>query len=563
MDGYDDEPSGLGVPPYLDIYARYTAGAVLELYPYCEVLYFTVDEVRADLKFFLKAAAKAQLTVFLAGVCVPGKYLGGEPVRLNELKLWPRMITGTKVLGGPVAKFGFGVEGGKVATLPEELREEFDLIITGDVEAVVHNLLENRLRVDRVDPEAKIEDLHQVREIAIRGARLVKDHPCYGSNLICEIETYRGCPRFLVGGCSFCIEPLYGEPRFRPVNDIAEEVAALHYAGVKHFRLGRQPDLLCYMAKGVGEVEFPKPKPSVLNELFEKIRRAAPTLQTLHIDNVNPGTIAHHPEESKEACKIIVKYHTSGDVAALGIESADPEVVKANNLKVTPDEAMKAIEVINQVGGQRGDNGLPHLLPGVNFVHGLIGERSETYELNLEFMRTVLERGLLVRRINIRQVMVFPGTRMWDVGNRIIKRHKHLFKAYKERMRRTVDLPMIRKVVPKWIVLRRAYIEAYEKPFTYARQPGSYPILICCHDKIPLGRYMDFMVVDHGYRSVTAIPIPLNINNSDITLLKSIPGIGDKKAARLTLHRPFKRLREVEEILGTDIYTRIKEYVVL
>jgi len=27
VDGYTDEPAGLGVPPYLDVYARYAAGA--------------------------------------------------------------------------------------------------------------------------------------------------------------------------------------------------------------------------------------------------------------------------------------------------------------------------------------------------------------------------------------------------------------------------------------------------------------------------------------------------------------------------------------------------------
>ena len=68
------------------------------------------------------------------------------------------------------------------------------------------------------------------------------------------------------------------------------------HAGARHFRLGRQPDLLAYQA---GSGEYPVPHPDVLRTLFAGIREAAPGPQTLHIDNINPGTIARHPEESR------------------------------------------------------------------------------------------------------------------------------------------------------------------------------------------------------------------------------------------------------------------------
>ncbi len=550
VDGYSDEPSGLGVPPYLDVYARYVAGAAWEHDPYSEVFYLTIDQVREKPDLYVKTASKADLLVFLAGVCVPGKYLGGEPIKLAELRRYPLMVEGpVKVLGGPAAKFGIGVEGGRVAKLPSEVANSFDLVVNGDIEVVVSDLLRERLNVEAVDPSRARRSFKEVEGKAVRGAKVVKQHPCYGRNLIVELETYRGCPRFLVGGCSFCIEPLYGPPDFRKPEDVAAEVAALYSEGVDRFRVGRQPDLLCYMAIGVGEQEYPKPNLNAIEKLFRGIRASAPLLETLHIDNVNPGTIAHHPEEAAEALKIVVKYHTPGDVAAMGVESVDPNVMKANNLKVEAEEALRAVELVNRIGAQRGYNGLPHLLPGINFVYGLIGETKETFELNLEFMKEVLRRNLLVRRINLRQVMAFPGTKMWDVGDSIIRRHKAFFKAHKTRMRSEVDQPMLMKLMPRWTILRGAYTEAYGKGLTYARQPGSYPILVCCRSKLNLGLYLDFVVVDYGHRSVTAVPYPIDLNTANRRLLESIPGVGERRAARIMNARPFRRLDEVFKAL--------------
>jgi len=130
------------------------------------------------------------------------------------------------------------------------------------------------------------------------------------------------------------------------------------------------------------------------------------------MDNANPVTLSKYPDESRHIAEIIVKYHTSGDVAALGMESADPDVISANDLKATPDEVFEAIKLLNEAGARPGASGLPELLPGINFVHGLKGETKKTFELNFEFLKKVLDNGLMVRRVNIRQVMTFAGTAM-------------------------------------------------------------------------------------------------------------------------------------------------------
>ena len=527
LDGYVDEPACLGVPPYMAPYPRYVAGALPG-----EVLYYTIDQLRKDAAI-LETMNKSDLVVIIAGVTVPGKYLGGTPATLPELERYMSRVKTTRILGGPISMFGPGTEGGKMA---HKIKSSplFDVIATGDVEAVVAGYVSEGLSVDRTLRRTSKE----IAEWAIKGARIVPMHPDFPYTML-EMETYRGCFR---GTCSFCTERFYGRPDFRPIRDVVQEAGALYSYGVRHFRLGRQPDLLTYMSKG--DEEFPRPNPEAIEKLYTGIRNVAPELNVLHLDNVNPGTISHYPEESREALKAVVKYHTSGDVAAFGMESADPVVIKANDLKAMPEEVLEAIRIVNEVGGARGASGLPELLPGLNFVHGLIGETKATFKLNYEFLQSLLEKNLLVRRINIRQVMPFEGTCMADVGDRIAKKHKGIFHAYKEKIRRDIDAEMLKRVAPSGIVLTDVRMELHESGLTFGRQIATYPILAGIPLELPLRTFYSVKVVDHGFRSVTAVPYPLDINNATPKMLESLPGVGKKRASTILKNRPFHSAEE-------------------
>jgi len=523
LDGYVDEPACLGVPPYMAPYPRYVAGALP-----CEVLYYTIDQLRAD-RSILDVMNRSDLVVVIAGVTVPGKYLGGTPATLNELEKFMSVVKTTKILGGPVSMFGAGVEGGKTATRVKASRS-FDIMATGDLEAVVAGYVREG---KAVDPGLR-RTARDVASWAVSGARIVPQHPDFPYTMM-ELETYRGCFR---GNCSFCTERFYGRPDFRSVPDIAAEVSALYDQGIRHFRLGRQPDLLAYGATGDGE--FPKPNPEAIASLYKGIRNAAPQLKVLHMDNANPGTIARHPEESREVLKTIVKYHTSGDVAAFGMESADPQVIRQNNLKAQPEEVREAIRIVNEVGGRRGDSGLPELLPGLNFVYGLIGETKETFRLNYDFLESLLADGLLVRRINVRQVMPFEGTSMGDVGDKIAGKHKGLFHAHKNKVREHIDFEMLRRVAPVGTVLRDVRMELREGNLTFGRQIATYPLLAGVAADLPLRSFADVKVVGHGYRSITAIPYPLDVNGAPVKTLENLPGVGRSRATAIVRGRPYR-----------------------
>ncbi|PKL58712.1 MAG: radical SAM protein, partial [Methanomicrobiales archaeon HGW-Methanomicrobiales-4] len=492
-DGYVDEPACLGVPPYISPYIRTVAG-VLTSHQY-SVRYCTIDQIRND-HTFLISAGKADLVVMIAGVTVPGKYLGGSPATYSDIRQVGSSLSGpVTLLGGPIL-FGSSTGGGVRAVRQEEFG--FDHLLQGSPARALNEFLCGRSTQVPLPHSYKDED-----PWGIAGAGIVTQHPLY-PYVLCELETARGCPHSATGGCSFCTEPFYGEPVYRSVDGIGDEVAALYQSGVRHFRLGRQPDLLTYQA---GSGEFPRPQPEILKELFVRIREVAPGLQTLHIDNINPGTIARYPDASREALSVIVEGHTPGDVAAFGMETADPVVVEANNLKGDPELMHEAIRIVNEVGAMRLD-GIPHLLPGLNFIAGLSGETPDTYRLNSEFLSRVMNEGLLVRRANIRQLMPFEGTRAWK--NNQLPVDEHLFHQFKEQVRRTFDLPMLRKVFPTGTVLRQVIIEE-SGDTSFGRQLGSYPILIGIPLRIPVRTIQNLVIVDHGMRSVTGLPWPIPI----------------------------------------------------
>jgi radical SAM superfamily enzyme with C-terminal helix-hairpin-helix motif len=547
IDGYTDEPAGLGVPPYIDVYPRYIAGAVWDADPTADVRYITIDQLRVNSHDASKPSSMVDLTVLVAGVTVPGKYLGGSPASARDAMRIPQTLRSRfTAICGPAARFGFGKGGGTKTEIPKGLDDIYDFVISGDPESVVHELLTNGFN-EKTDMDAVRQGSNDVNRYAARGASIIKQHPNYPDGLICEIETFRGCPRSLRGGCSFCTEPLHGTPNFRSVEGIAREIGALFYSGAVNFRLGRQPDLLIYGSKD--ENECPEPNPRAIRRLFTAIRKAAPSLRVLHIDNINPSTIFNHPDASEEALKHIVELHTPGDVAALGIESADEDVIRKNNLKIYPEGAIFAISVINAIGNRRGDNGLPHLLPGINFVYGLPGETKNTFFYNLWFMKKVLDMGLMVRRINMRQAMVMPSTRLASYGDHLAKKHRSLFIKHKMQMRSEIDIPMLKCVVPTWTVMKSVRTELVEGRMTWSRQIGSYPILVGIPAILPLGIFLDVAVLSHGPRSVGALPALLRINSLGLRELQSIPGIGSRRAASIIRRRPFKSGEALKAII--------------
>ncbi len=548
VDGYVDEPAHFGVPPYISTYPRYVAGALVDagLTP-DQITYRTIDQLRADRQEW-QTVAQADLLIYVGGMTVPGAYVGGTPADPEEVRELAWTAEGTTLLGGPT-RFGVGDENaGRIEADRSDL--DFEFLAMADVEAAAYDLVQSGLE----GFNDRYRTNEELRRWARDGAFVIESHPDYPEYLVCELETGRGCAY----RCSFCTEPLYGDPTFRAPAAVIDEVAALADHGAKHFRLGRQADLLAY--GGDGEA----PNPTAVKQLYAGIRDVAPELETLHLDNINPTTIVEYPTRARQALQTIATYNTPGDTAAFGLESADPVVQDQNNLVVSAEECFEAIQIVNEVGGWRpADDRLPKLLPGLNFVHGLEGERPETFDHNRQFLQRILDAGLMIRRVNIRQVMAFPGTEMADTGTDIADQHQEQFAEYKRTIRETFDQPMLERVAPVGTVLPGVHLEYHENGRTFGRQPGTYALLVGLPGERELGTTLDIAVVDHGYRSITGVPYPLDPNTASMSELTALPSIGQARAGDIIVNRPYDSLDAlpVDLVAGTDItsFLRIRD----
>jgi len=537
LDGYVDEPSCLGVPPYISPYPRYIYGMLR--YFKVNAKYVTIDEFRAN-ALIRRELEDFDLIVIISGIAVPGKYLGGNPLTLNELKGDIKDLKPEKILVGPVTL--------ELDKRDLEYLRGYYKVINFPFERKLLEYLSNLFGYS-----VKIKDGRDfINRFAILGAEVVKMHPDY-PYVVCEIETYRGC---YWRRCSFCIERIHGIPSMRSPKAVLDEIEALYGQGVRYFRLGNQTDFFTYMADF--RYDVPKPDPDFMKNFHREIWRRCPRIKTLHLDNVNPKTIAEHPEESKEIIKTIVQYQTPGNIGAMGLESADEVVVRKNDLCANPDEVMFAIELVNRYGRYVGYNGLPYFLPGINFVIGLKGETKETFEKNYEFLEELIRRDLLVRRINIRQVKVFRGTPMEEIGYRNVVRHKRYFKVFKERVRRKIDREMLKKIVPVGRKLTDLRCEIRQGKITFARQLATYPLLVGVVGEYDRNVFLDARVVDYGMRSITAVPI-LNPNDAKLYQLEAIPGIGKGLAGKIIVNRPYRTVEDLKDVLG-DAYDDVKDF---
>lgn len=509
LDGYTDEPACLGVPPYVSPYVRLCYGAARDAG--AEVRYLTIDQWRAD----PGSLPEGDLLAVVRNVAVPGKYIRGMPASDRELA---GICAGFR--GPKVASLGVGP-----GQAPKALADSFDMIVEGDLDAAVHGAIAEKALGDRRRTAAEWNSW------LVKGAALCSEHPDIWGPLTAEVQTYRGCVRYVSGGCSFCVEPLYGRVDFREPEDIVKEVRALARAGVRNYRLGAQSCVFCYGSKEVGSSDTPRPDPVAVESLLRGVAEAARP-EVFHLDNANPAVIAEHPKEAREITKAIAEHCTSGNVLAFGLESADPAVARANNLNSTPEQTLDAVRLVNEVGRGAGPTGLPKVLPGINLLCGLLGETKGTYDLDFGFLKGVLDEGLLLRRINIRQVIPsrreFPGVR-----------HRDAFAALKRRVREEVDLPMLARVAPDGTILRGVYTELREGGRTFGRQAGSYPLLVGLPYPFEVGRRVDVWVTGRGPRSVGGLVHPVDANTATLSMLGAVPGIGKRRAMAIVRRRPF------------------------
>jgi len=526
IDGYEDEPAAFGVPPYVGFHIRYICGVLEQRgIPY---EYRTIDSYRLD-----PPSLENRLgIVLLAGAVVPGKYLRGAPISLRET----RDVISKSPGDIPFLCGGWAIRGWKQQGW-SPLRQNLFLSLQ-DTDATLEYFLAQK------EWKHKKRTAEQWTEWAHHGARskAVSMNPDLHGPLTYEVEVYQGCVRFK-RGCKFCIEPKKGVPIWRTPEDIIEEVKIAHDMGVEHIRLGGMTDTYTYMAEGVVDMEYPRPNPEPIAKLLHGLRDDE-RLGILHTDNGNPSIIAEHLEESEEITKTLVETLSDGAVLSFGLESADPNVHEANWLNCDSGQLKSAIALINKHGRVRGERGLPKLLPGLNFIAGLNGETSQTYDINLKLLRELKQEGHMIRRVNIRQV---EGKGFQEIDSTD-------FRSFKNSVREEFDGPLLEEMLPTGTILNDVWWESHDgrtrlprhlEPeakdsaitgkagITFGRQIGAYPILVGMNYLAPLESYSQIMVTGHGARSITGIETGIDWQVATEKQLAAIPGISAKGAWNL------------------------------
>lgn len=528
IDGYVDEPSAFGVPPYISPHARYAAGAALAAG--ADVEYHTIDGLRAAPRELVGDAL-----AILASVSVPGKYLRGVPITRDETLAFLRAFHGHRILFGDNAAFGFADHGGGHATDRITIGEHVDTLATRDGDAVIRDYFEGR------EVRNRFRTMDEWNEHAIRGAEVVAQHPDTPLGIVmAEMDTFYGCVHYVSGGCHFCSDAKK-KPWYRPEEAIIEEARVLHEHGVRHFRLGGQTCFFTYKAHGVGLTDEPRPNVEATERMLAGVHEVTPQRKVLHIDNANPAVLATWPDETAAIARLLVEHGTDGNIAAFGLESADPAVFEANNLNCTPEQVLDATRILNEVSGQRGPGGLPWLLPGINLLYGLPGETKRTYELNWQFIQDLKRSGLKVRRLQIRQLLPIRGQEMQGRGEVIAAALKPLFRKQKKAIREQFDRPALQQVVPAGTVMRDVFLEVVEDGLTLGRQIATYAILVGIpYEMRPheMQRFTDVLVTDHGFRSVTGVPVPFDVPTASLKALTALPGIGRRRAAHVKAADP-------------------------
>jgi radical SAM superfamily enzyme with C-terminal helix-hairpin-helix motif len=482
LDCYTDEPAGLGVPPFIGVWPRYVAGRCES-----EPTYLTIDDLRLiryvqfvrqvvidppsgrthiEVLNHTRSAEEGrkiletfEMLLTVAGVQTPGKYLSARPGTLREVRKLLAEFRVPTSLTGPVLTGGTQFRGGSVPQVPQA--DDFD-----------------ELR------PFTFESYDELQPWALRGASLIRQMPRL-ANRIVEIETGRGCPRGV--GCSFCTEPIKHSVQWRKAEHVIEEVRALMGFGARAFRLGKQSCIYSYQGGAPQQIEA----------LLAGVAALQPAI--LHIDNANPAMIDERRTE------LFVKYLTPGSTAAMGVESFDPDVVVANNLNCTYDMAFDAIATLNRIGGSRGANGCHALLPGINILLGLVGETVETLEKNFAALKRIVDEGWLIRRINIRQVVPFPGTVLYEkLGGKPLRTNRRYYSEWTDKVRREIDIPMLQRLFPVGTVLRDLCSEVHNGNTTFMRQIGSYPILVAVRERLPLDAFFNVRIVGYMRRSLLA-----------------------------------------------------------
>lgn len=346
------------------------------------------------------------------------------PAVRRIIRAWRRIGEGPVIVGGPIASDPWDAlakAGGDVAIVgegEETLQELLDMGLLERAPLEVEGLKEVRgiaymdgdsMRVNPLRPYMRRE----VYNSYMPSTRRVADYPFYRAARV-YVEVLRGCsnyrraranekcrgckgcfegplthrydcPEGIPPGCGYCSVPsLYGPPRSRSRERIAEEVKGLLSLGVRRIVLSA-PDFLDYGRDLLVEPE-PLTDPAWPEPNYEEVEGLLSTLTG--IDAFQEGEASLMVENVKgclvteKAAEILGRY-LGGTPINIGLETGSEEHSRILGRPSSPKETLRAVERLRRAG----------LRPYVYFIHGLPGQSMETARLTAEAIHQCVKIG--------------------------------------------------------------------------------------------------------------------------------------------------------------------------
>lgn len=526
VDGYSDLPFDLGIPPFLNPEVRYIAGACWDRDDTTRVIYVTHDDLHAGRKASLLEGA--ELIFVFAGVreaspaVRPSDAKRSPVANIQDLVDYIAYLDCPKILGGPYVMANNG-------EVSEDLG--FDVAVTGDPSKYAHELLSEGGEIGGVDPslERSNDDL---KSFAILGAGLAVQNAGYPSFLGCSVELYRGCPSAAAGGCSFCHETRYTTVDYRPVEDVVAEVAKMAELGCENI-LFDCPCFLSYFSTPDREGGLDL-DPSAVERLLEGSRSVAPELKALHIGNLNPGVLAQRPEEARKILKLIRKHCSDGNFPNLRVITFDDEVALQNNAPANLEQSRLAVEMIAEEGSERGSGGLPTMLPAIEIVYGLAGEREETLEINMTNLREMAGAGK-IRGVVARNLVPVPGTPISKRDDlvQLDGLNRHL-----ESLRDKVNLAAERCLTEPGRLIRDVYPYRAVDGSALARKVGVNAVELKVHGISEINVLQDVRITSVGNGELVAVAQPLIPKTVSRDILRLVPEMTEERIDVFMRSRP-------------------------
>lgn len=344
----------------------------------------------------------------------------------RAIRLWRRHSRGVVVAGGPMAQ-----------DAERMLELGADLVVVGEAEATLDELLSTGFPQEKLDPE----ELEGVRGIAFRergkvtytgprprlsgeelshywaSTQVIKDYPGYWFMRV-YVEVVRGCSNVRVPGppapgvsvrprpgCAYCsVVALWGPSRSMGVERVVREVRGLVEAGVRRIVLSG-PDILDYGRERffptgwATDPEEPPPNLDALESLFKELYRIPEVASgevVLMAENTKPTTVT--PEAAR-----LLGYYLEGTPIHMGLETGDERLLEAMARPGDLRTALRAVRLLRENG----------LRPYVYLIYGLPGQDGESMRKTLGLVGELEKLG--VEKITLYRFTPLPSTAYEDL----------------------------------------------------------------------------------------------------------------------------------------------------